>query len=712
MPRIAPCLAVAASLCAAASSAHAQHDVRAFLSPSGIEFAEAQLPSYVPTHLEPPTFEKSFACMDFIQRDTVVELSLDRVDIRSPGPGRLRVELDISGTASGELHADDIYACVGSQTCSDHLTIDRATAILEYDLAVVNGVARVMPREVSFELSKNDIHLEFSDCGFVDNVLNTAVDFTKGWILGYLEGKVEDLARGQLGGMLEDLVGGFAYEGSVGSTEFAIKLGDLALESGGVALSAGADIWSRYPAASCIASDDSGDPIAHDGPVPDLSTGPSSHVAFGVNLGLVDDALYHVWRRGLTCLTGDHLAALGLEIDYDHVAAMMPGFPPGTEMHLDLRVTQPPRVVGTPSADAELTLVLRGVEVDLVGERPDGTRNTLHAEVDVEATAVLGIDPASNAILLGMRGAQLTRLVMEDERTATGEGFDVVRLRQLLHEVMLPRVLAEVGEIPLTGPVFTFADYAILLRDLSTTGAYARLGADLFRIPADDRNAPETRLTAVPSGVVSAADAVIGLGGSDAEIPSELLRYRVTIDGEEQTLSFLRRVPIATPGVSRSYQVSVTALDLSGNEDATPESVTVEVDGVAPHVVIDGDRSRSGDGTSESVTWTMDDDLTAASELAVHVEVFRLADPGDVLTAELVDTLELPAGTTSAAVAVEPGAVYRIEVRARDAVGNESSSSLLLDVAGAGCATSGGGGGGLWLLALAAPLALRRRRRA
>src|SRR5690606_18012975 len=119
--------------------------------------------------------------------------------------------------------------------------------------------------------------------------------------------------------------------------------------------------------------------------------------------------------------------------------------------------------------------------------------------------------------------------------------------------------------------------------------------------------------------------AVLRFGGDDGEVPSELLRYQVTVDGEVQPESFIREMHSGEVGVTKSYRVHVAAIDLSGNVDATPAKVTIEVDGVAPSLAIDGMRSRNGTGgATELVTWTMGDDRTEDSAIAVRLDVFRV----------------------------------------------------------------------------------------
>src|SRR5690606_9899145 len=102
MSRLAVRLAAAAApLLVAATAAARQHVLRAALAPTGFVLTEAQAPSYVPTSVQPPGVRKSFACAECIPRDTTVRLPLGRIDFSMRGPDRLRVEIDISGSADG-----------------------------------------------------------------------------------------------------------------------------------------------------------------------------------------------------------------------------------------------------------------------------------------------------------------------------------------------------------------------------------------------------------------------------------------------------------------------------------------------------------------------------------------------------------------------------------------------------------------------------------
>jgi hypothetical protein len=243
--------------------------------------------------------------------------------------------------------------------------------------------------------------------------------------------------------------------------------------------------------------------------------------------------------------------------------------------------------------------------------------------------------------------------------------------------------------------------------------------ADLFRIPDEDPGAPETTILDYPRQLVSPAEAIVQVSGTDGLIPTELLQYQVTVNDEARPASYIKRVNIGEVGASGTYKVKVAALDLSGNADGSPANVEIEVDGVAPEVVVDGERTRrmgEGEGgKSTELTWRMEDDYTAAEELTARIELYLITDPSDLLAVEHVRTIDLSAGATSGTIEVEPGALYRAELHVADAVGNETVSAILLDASteDGGCSAAGGGAGGaltILLALVAAGLVLGRGR--
>lgn len=701
--------ALATSLLVTADPAQAQHDVRVFLAESGVDFIADQVPSYVPKVFEPPTFAKSFACMDFEQRDTTINLSIDKVEIDMPSDGQIRVMLDFSGSVDGELYADDLYACFGEVTCQDTMTVDKASALLDFDVQVVDGQPNVRVREVNLEVNPDDFAFDLNECGFTGSVLTTAIGFAEGWILNYIEDKVSSIAEENLAPMLENMIAGLSMEAPYAHA----RIMDMYTPNDGLSLTLDVGLRSNEGGVACVAEYDKGAPAREAGAaVPNLQAEDGSDVNLAVNLGLLNQGLYSAWQQGLLCIDNNVLFALGLDVDLDIAGTLLPGFPAGTDFELEVAFSDYPKVNGMTADGAGLVADISGVIIDLHGDRPDGTRNTLHVEIDLEAQAELLVNPADNAINARLIGAEIKSLRMSDEREATGDGFDVARIQQLVHDHILPKMLGELAPIPLTGSVFSVADYAIMLRKLDSNKAYLSAGVDLFRVPENDTNAPDTEITGVPSAVSNPHNAVIHLGGNDQEIPSELLQYEVAIDGVKRPLQFVRDLHLGEAGVTATYEVAVSAVDLSGNVDPTPATASVLVDGVVPYVVIQGKRVRRGDEGAVPVSWTMRDDSTASEGLSVRVEVYELTDPADAVSTRLVSSQELPAGTTETSVELtESGGVYRVEVHVTDEAGNDSESSMLLNMASTGgCSVGGQSTSGSLLLLLALGFLVMRRR--
>ncbi|HWM88813.1 MAG TPA: hypothetical protein VNO33_23340 [Kofleriaceae bacterium] len=727
---VASGLAFAALSTAAAAPAHAQYDVRGYVSTRGLDFIAEQVPSLVPTSIEAPEISQALACITATQRGTTVALDVQDFSLTIPEPGRLRLAIALSAEGSGELFIDNAIACFGELTCQDQITVTDARATIDFDVSLADGSPSVVFRSVDLQLSEDNIDIQFSGCA-VGDIATSVIGFAKQFVFDFLVGKAEEIAVAELGPLVESMLGGLgtfsgAFAGPFGTYEVGASLEQILVEAGGIGIGASIDLSSPAEAAECVAEFDAGEPVTHEGEAMDLSA-DDSHVGLALNLGLAEDALYHVWRQGLTCITGDQLEALGIELPVDKILAIMPGFPPGTELEMEARLTQPPRVAGAGSSEdgVAMAVAVDGVEVILRGLLPDGSEREIQVGVDAEATAAVGVDPSSNALVATPGLVTLKRLEM-DQVSVAETGFDVARLTEVVRDHMMPKLLKEMGTLPVTGPVFRAGPlpFAVILRGMANNDAYMSVHADLFRVPDEDPGAPETSIIDYPSGVVSPADAVVRVSGTDGLIPTELLQYQVSVGGEARAPSYIKSISIGEPGASGTYDVQVAAIDLAGNTDGTPASVQIEVDGIAPEVVVDGDRVRKmGEAEGEAanqteLTWRMSDDRTAPEDLAARIELFAVTDPEDLLATEHVRTIELDRGATSGSIEVDGGELYRAELYVVDAVGNETVSAILLDATRdeggcGGCAAGRGGASGALplLLALFGAYGLIGRRR-
>jgi MYXO-CTERM domain-containing protein len=704
-----------AVVAAAAPGSAAAHQVHGYVSQAGLDFISEQVPALVPSDLYPGPLSKDVACMTATQRNTHVALEVHDFSITIPQEGRLRIYLNMSADGDGELFVDDPFACFGEMTCQDQIYIHDARATIDFDIMLEGGKPTAVFQSVDLQLSEDDIDINFSGCA-ADDIANWMIDFAKEYVTDMLLAKAEEMAKDALGPKVEEMLGGVgAFSGQIQATDFTAALQDIHVRQTGVDIGVEVGLSSMFEPAECVRDFDDGAPEDLAGDAPDLAQ-VTSHLGLALNFGLVNGALYQVWRQGLTCVDGDSLEALGVHLPTDHITQLLPGFPPGTTLDMTMRLSKPPRLTAAAGNDdvdtLAMTAVLEGIELQLIGHKPDGTDKTIDVGMDARVTLALGVDPANNAMVATPVGMEMTRMDI-DQVYAAETGLDSARLLQVAHTQLLPKLLAKFGAMPVTGPVFAKGEYAVILRGIGNNEAFLSVNADLFHIPEGDVGAPETSIIEYPSGPVSVENSKVRVSGVDGMIPTELLRYNVTVDGEARPLTYVRAFAVGTAGESGTYEVRVSAVDLGGNTDDTPASVQVTVDGIAPVVFLEGDRVRTMDGGSTELTWTMTDDMTESALLGARIELFEVKDETDLLSREHVRTIELAPGVTTATVEIADGAMYQAEVHITDAVGNESIATVLLDSEnGCGCAAGGGSTGLTTLLAaFGLLLVLRRRRR-
>jgi hypothetical protein len=707
--------------------------VNARISQSGLDFARDRVIEMVPPSMALPElkvdmWECSGEPASFELQDGNVTLEVHDFALTLPDHGTIRAAIDVSVEATGRAHFEKLYACYGRETCDARVAARHARVLIDLKPSVDSaGKPHVVIDKLDVQLEPSDMDIVLSNCP-EDDIVNLIVDFVKqyGLKLGLLIG--QQIAQNEVGPVVEGLVAGFlTYQGagpalaSIPQLEFKAALTGLDITPTGLTVSGDLDLMSRFPAAACL-DRDPGDPAVFPGPAPDLGAGLQTDIGLSVNLGLLQDAIYHVWRDGMMCVTPHTLENFGIDLSaLDHVGEMLPGFPEGTHFSFEASVREPPRVEGNIATSAKLTIHVSQMEAQLLASLPDngGTRR-LNLDIDASVSASLVMDPRINALALQVDGVKLDRMGVEDHLGLTELGFDFGRIQQLLEQVILPDVLGQIGQIPVTGPVFGGIEGVpiyVLVKELKTTPAYVAVKANLFKAPDNDREAPTTTIDK-PAGVVSPANAKLMLGGTDRQIPTELLRYRVKIDGMDQgEPTFVKLVQVGEAGTSRKYRVEAHAIDLAGNEDRAGVTVEVDVDGVVPHLSLKNQLRGVVDDLSPTLEWTATDDRTSPAELAAHLTITQIpARAGEGAELE-VSSSDLSAGTTEATLeGLEAGKQYRVVVTVKDRAGNASSATAIFQVsadAAGGCTVGTTPAAGLVsLLLVALALAATRRRSA
>lgn len=717
--RLAP-FRFAAALCALVPGIASASPVDARLTTKGLKFVETQVKALVPSvlDLDPTVITLSdTVCsqgpITLTQESTHLEIQLESFTL-TPIAGALRIDVVVSVEGNGSSRFDRVYACYGNETCDEtisiqhaHFTIDLAASIDgqgKPHIAIQNPVIDIKPENLSFELSG------CPEAGIVDALYGLVEKFAVQ--VGTLV--AESLVSKQVGPQLEGMIANYlTFKGNAGFVNYQATLTGVDLSTNGVTIIGDVDLTSVYPMAACLASDP-GEPGAVAGAVPDLSGGTPTDVSVAVNLGVVQDAIYHVWHEGLLCITPDTLNTLKVDLSaLNQLATLLPDFPLTTTWAIEANVAVPPTIEGSPANAAKLAVHVNQVGLDLIANLPDKSTRTLHVDLDATLTASVIVDPASNALALEVDGVKIDQMNVVDHLGLEASGVSMTHLQQLLETQILPGTLGSLGQIPVTGPVFGgIANAYVILRGFTTTPGYLMVKADLFMAPATDNDAPTTAIVSKPDHLVMPSDAKLVLGGTDKQDPTELLRYRVSVDGKLSDPTYVRTLTVGQVGKSGLVHVEVHAIDLAGNEDKKGVTADIDVDGVAPTLMVtDSLRGAVGD-LSPTVHFVAMDDRTAATALVTHVTVTEVGG-----AAKNVMDVDLAAGARDATLSgLAASHSYQAVFTVRDQAGNSASSTMRFDVSsdasGGGCHVAGGSSGALTLLIVAAALVLARRRRA
>ena len=697
------------------------------ISPRGLDFIETQVRALVPSHLDldPITLTLSAdACSEgpitFTQEDTHLDITLESFTL-TPRAGVLRVDATVSLSGTGQGSFERVYGCFGRETCGESVSFQHAHFTIDLAASVdAQGRPHVTITAPVIDLAPENVALALSDCPEA-GLVNGIYGFIEKYALELASGVAQNLIGQQVGPLVENVLASYmTFSGTEAFVKYRAALTGVTISTAGVTLAADVDLASVFPTASCLGgATDPGEPHAVPGAVPDLSAGTPTDLAVAVNLGVIADAIYHVWSQGLMCVTPDTLAALKIDLSaLDQLGTILPGFPDGTKWTLEANVGTPPAVEGSPADAAKLAVHARQVGLDIVATLPDHTARSLHVDLDASITASVVMDPADNALALEIDAVKIDRMSVIDHLGLGAAGADLAHVQSELETSILPKALGQIGKIPVTGPVFGgIANAYVILRELRTTAAYLMVKADLFMAPAADHNPPTTLVLDKPAGTVKPGDARLVFGGTDAEDPTELLAYRVIVDGKAADPTFVRSLMVGAVGKSGVVHVEVHAIDLAGNQDPTGARADIDVDGVPPELTLLDDLRGAVENLAPVFTFRATDDRTAASAIAVHLRVAPAGQTDAVMDADLA-----PGATRATLTGLVSGTSYDAVLTVRDQAGNETVATMSFDVAsgasggGSGCAVGGSGataavtallvGAGAVLAAMA-----RRRRR-
>ncbi len=687
------------------------------IGPEGFDFVKALLPGLLPTHIDVPPIDKDVYDCPAGKKITAhvtrasADLHLNSLDAGLVSEAvDVDVNLDVRGR--GHLRVTNAYVCFGELECDIGFGLNALNLKAKLGIGADAGNVSVSLQDVLMNLTPDDLDLDVSGCavdglveGFVDLAKGLLFDYAKSFLSGMIEEKVPPLVQEKLQGIL-------GKEGSLLGFDYKLALGDVNVSPEGLDAYLSLGINYSGPKATCLPADAVDEPAPSRGELA-MGQGPRSPFALGISGAFLDDALRAVWRSGLLCIDDSKLEALGLDLSQFDLAHVVPGLPPGTELHFQLVTAQPPMVAG--GSDGTISLSLGGAALELRVAAPGVPESTITVGTDVTLTAKAGVDAVTGMIGLAVTDLRIERLeISSGQDTAAHFALEPGKIEQLVQEIVLPLIAAKVGTVPIAPSAFGLAGYYVKLDEVVARPEGFYVGVSAFKAPSSDDKTPLTEILGNPSAITRPGLVRFLVGGNDDKTPTDLLRYSWQLDdGPVSEPSFARdiRVPVTTDG---DHTFRVVAVDLNDNVDPEPQAFSFTLDSISPILQLTKVPPPIVETTSLKIGVTGSDDRTPASMLRFSYRVEETKPGGKPEVIQ--NTMPGPLAGDIPLDNLNDGSVYNVTVLVQDEAGNITSQSASFAVhGGAGCSVSAGtpvsGSQGFVVLALLGLVGLALRRR-
>lgn len=686
-------------------STAAAQDFAVRVTQDGLDALKPAAMPLLPTEVPVDAMERNlFSCPlrdDIIAQVPPVDVGVGWNDVAlTAEDGALVIEASIDLDLETTVEIDHAYACFGHATCdvragaSDLRLLVRLGAGSSAEQAVtLEGV------EVVLMLEPDELRIDSSGCAIGD-AAEWLIETFRGWVVEKLIAKAEEILPARLAAVLEGLLArtvdlsfersGFRVEGSIESFDIRSEQG-LTLEGSATVQ------WTGE--------------AVHDAPAP--STENPSGVALPVDFGpgqfqlaasdrIVTDALYEAWRGGLlgSALEG-RLPAI--ELDSLGVTQQL-GIPEGTRIEMAVDLVEPLDARFDRDGSGLAALGVRGLTVTLHVLPPwPAEASDVTVRVDGSLSASLAVDGELGGLVPRIGELDIERIAIESAGAELE--IDRARIAEFVRTVATPVLAERFAGVPVAPSLAPIAGVFAHVRTAETSGGWERVGVDLITPDPNDRTPPSTSLVDPPSLVAAGTATFLALG-EDGSTPQELLRYRAWIDGVPLNASPSSVRAIRVDVADGEHVISVAAVDLNDNEDATPVEHAFVADGLPPELVVTEQPESLVLETLVTARWEVYDSGPTESRWEL-----RRLDPDGMGTIVASEPFA-PNRSELLAENLEPGHLYELEIVARDQAGNIVSSTIGFGVdpgASSGCSAAGSSDSAFGLLLVALFLVRRRR---
>ncbi|MEL6545666.1 MAG: hypothetical protein AAFQ82_13625 [Myxococcota bacterium] len=386
--------------------------------------------------------------------------------------------------------------------------------------------------------------------------------------------------------------------------------------------------------------------------------------AFAVSRQAVESIVTAAWSAGWLCLDSRDL---GLEL-----GGVLDDLVSDVDISFFIDVPARPSVSLTGEDDLVLASLsipeLRiGVSTALPGDEPSLLTLSSGATLSAEIIS----DPADASFRLIPKD-----IVANGFELQSGAGpfaLEPDRLERTIDILVLPALKDALEELSLSGTVFAGDDVATEVVELLVDDVGIGAGFEIYIASDDDSVAPETRMLSEPPTIVQPTF-VVEMNSNDETPPERQVRHRVYVDGVEQDglrVSRALELEIPAPG---EHRVGIAAVDLAGNEDASPIEFDVFVDVEAPSIsLVDPPQGIINERAVE-IAYRLTDDVSALDALRVEYVVGEVAQTSEPDVRFAAGTLR--AGAPLIVSNLTEDRAYRVTMTVIDEAGHQTEEQL------------------------------------
>ncbi|MBJ80140.1 MAG: hypothetical protein CMH60_02365 [Myxococcales bacterium] len=623
--------------------------------------------------------------------DISFELSSPQVDFEED---QVRVRFYVDVAAESDL---DMQLCaLPDASCAATLSAQDifVEALLEPQITDCEAEFPFRLLDIQVDPEKTDVNL--SSCGLYDNVFNLTYDYFSELMINLAVGKIEEKVQELLPEFIESFSNGILsndielYNIKFGARPQTVMVKENVME---IIFQASAEATST---GACLLP---GSTLSAANAQPVAFTYSNSMLGVAASRYFIQEVLGAAWMSGWMCFDSRDW---GLDL-----SEPLQGFLPGSSIAGNVNAMTPPQLFLNQAGKEDVRLVLpaldAAIEVDLGGNNPF----TVQANTGADVSVALQIDPSLQALVLEPLSIETEALVVDLPKD--GLIFSESAMAGLMQNFLLPSFVDTLKGLPLMPSIFVGAPIALSAEDVHIDSEYVQADVQVYPLDANDMEPPMTALLNVPPHP-SPRRVELSMNSADNYTPADFLRHRIWVDGEEQSESFYGKNLLLSSLDGGWHNISLAAIDLNGNEDASPVALLVLVDGEAPEIDIVSAPVGIWDSTEAVLEYSIKDDHSSAENLEVTYTLGQI-------TREALPDIPLEEGRIKASGVLSfqglpEDAIVRITIRAEDEAGNIGEAEAVFAVNAEptmGCqSTQGNSLNLLWLLLFGIFCLLRR----